>query len=243
MRKGIAACLMAIITVGIALEMRTTTEQMGEKAEFAVVKMGSMTETTLLSGKVGYIDNQPCVAMRNGIISKVHVKAGQEVEKGDLLFTLETAQEERALADVFEKMYFQQNQSGQFGEVAQVFNMSAQSSTGDLMLSVASSRIRASADGVVENVYVEAGSEVSTSQLLGNVHGNEIGLVVETKDYTKFTPGMRASAQIQGETLPLVLKSISVSNPLQASATLCFSAEGVVFPEELLNRKIAVEVV
>ncbi len=159
----------------------------------AVVERGALSRTTLLEGIVSYQDEQPCVSYQAGRVSAVHVRQGQRVHAGDLLFSMDTSAEEAALASISQMLYEQEKLLSGFERAdalaAAVLQSTwdARKTEGELRASIASKQVRAAADGVVAGVYADAGDYVPALSVLGAVRGenrcvtavNRVGGAVE----------------------------------------------------------------
>jgi len=153
--------------------------------ETAVVQRGELVQTLLMSGQVCYSDQQPCISLKSGRIAKVFVEQGQEISKGDLLFKLDSAAEERALASLHEKKYAQKTAIAHLDGTVSAFTLQNElewlNAEKLLLEGIAASQIRAEADGIMEAVYVQEGEYVPEMTLLGTLHG--AGLYIAASAY------------------------------------------------------------
>lgn len=63
----------------------------------ATIQRGNWTKTTLAEGVVQYRQQQPAVCLQGGVLRQICAGEGETVRKGQLLFALDTRQEEAAL--------------------------------------------------------------------------------------------------------------------------------------------------
>ena len=62
-----------------------------------VAQQGDLVRTLVLEGMVRYRQEQTCLSLFQGVVNGVYVQAGQAVHRGDLLFSLDTEQQEAQL--------------------------------------------------------------------------------------------------------------------------------------------------
>jgi len=114
------------------------------------------------------------------------------VNKGDLLFQLDCSAEQEVLSACIQA----RRQREALGQAAAAFALEGQLSLSQLesqaRAGIAASQIRAEADGVVENVYAQAGSYVQQGELLGWMRGTE--LCVQSSGDTERLAMVRAGA-------------------------------------------------
>lgn len=140
-----------------------------------VAARGEWTRTVLVSGTVGY-RRQPCAALQTGILAEVLVSPEQAVQKGDLLFQMDTSAQERALAAVKSARYQQQtllDTEAMAAVIAVQKDLEWQETERQLLDFIETAQVRAHTDGVVENVYAQPGEYVSAGALLGMVREGE----------------------------------------------------------------------
>ncbi|MEG2316663.1 MAG: biotin/lipoyl-binding protein [Clostridia bacterium] len=142
-----------------------------------VAELGDLAQTTLLEGIVCYQGEQPCLSVQAGQVSAVHVRQGQRVAKGDLLFSMDSKAEETALAALSQLRYEREQALSAISAAEPAAALAAQSTwdvrakESELRASIASKQIRTAVDGVMGGVYVSEGSYVAAFGALGTVRG------------------------------------------------------------------------
>lgn len=180
-----------------------------------VVQEGSVIRTVLMNGAVIYRDQQPCICLQGGVVRRIHVRPGQLVKKGDLLFTMDTSSQEAALAAIQQMRYQQQKLNAAdtvLSALAAEREWAWSENETRLRAEIQASQIRAGCDGVVENVYAEEGAYVSASGVLGSVRGCEkqIQATVPVVDAARLCAGTAAIVIREGQTIgTAVLHAIS----------------------------------
>ena len=142
----------------------------------AVAQRGNLVRTQLFSGTVSYAEQQPCISLMAGKIAEVHVSAGQEVRKGDLLLSIDTSAQEQALYALQKSAY---EQAAWLGEKDGLAVLAAQQTLEweknrqELVQMIEMAQVRAEMDGIVEAVYAEPGAYVEAGGVLGGVRGSQ----------------------------------------------------------------------
>ena len=119
----------------------------------AVAARGDLVRSLMLSGSVAYAHQQPCVSLMDGKVASVHVIAGQEIRKGDLLFSLDTSAQQAALAAVKQGAYQQQeslNEHEALTALAAQQTLEWEKAGQELVRIIEMAQIRSPVDGVVE---------------------------------------------------------------------------------------------
>lgn len=160
-----------------------------EAVHTVIIGRGDLVKTTLLEGAISYEAQQPCIALSAGRVSRVNVRQGQRVQKGELLFSMDTAAEEEALS-ALALLKYEREQAAQSAEAVALIEAVSQSdwslrqTEAELKARIAAGQIRANADGVVGGVYVEEGSYVSAMDVLGAVHAEQKCVVASMRATT-----------------------------------------------------------
>lgn len=148
---------------------------------------GDLLQTLTLEGTVAYRHQQICAALSAGVVERVNVKPGQQVKKGDLLFTMDVSAQMEMLAILSRNQYTRQQEA----EWLAAWQEDA-GTEWELRTQIEGAKIRARQDGVVRAVYVEQGDAVTEAGLLGIVSGEEKCVSVLT--YSQDVQGMEAGA-------------------------------------------------
>ena len=110
-----------------------------------------------------------CISLREGVVRTVHAEAGETVQKGQLLFSLDTSAQEKALAALAKMRYA----TGGFDESIAVLALSQEmewlQTEMELRAQIEAAQIRAQSDGVLERVYVQEGQYAAAASLLGSI--------------------------------------------------------------------------
>ncbi|MEA5014646.1 MAG: biotin/lipoyl-binding protein [Candidatus Limiplasma sp.] len=193
----------------------------------AVVERGNLVIAQSLEGRVGYGDEQVCVAPLAGQVAQVNVRQGQAVRKGDVLLRLDTAWEEQALSGL-EQAVYGQNQAlesvqlaGEAMKAVWLQNqLSLQAQMREITLAIEAKTLRASADGVVGQVYVGAGDYAPALSPMLSVRGSQLELSARQRaqESMALQVGMRAVVYAQGEQRAVVTLS-SFDAPALDTAT------------------------
>ena len=102
MSKARASLWMMVVTLAAVAAMLMTPYSPPVSVHTAVVACGDLLQSTLLSGVVTYARQQPMVSLRAGRVKRVYVTAGQQVEKGDLLISMDSSREEALLSSLIQ---------------------------------------------------------------------------------------------------------------------------------------------
>ena len=126
----------------------------------AIVRRGEWTKTTLAEGVVQYRATAARrLSARGGAATSL--RAGRDVRKGQLLFALDTSQEEAALERLSASRHAMEEAVSAFGQEAILWKLSEQleleSQEAALKQSIALKQIRAEQDGVMGPVYRQEG--------------------------------------------------------------------------------------
>ena len=214
MRKGKKAVLMLIGSIAIAVLLVTWPYGAQTEVETAVVQYGDLIQTLLLNGMVRHTQEETYLSVREGTIADVYVVPGQFIRKGDLLMKMDTTEEEKMLAKIYEVKFLQNKalESMDHRAAAVVQNeLTLSEQEAQLRRAVELSYLRAQADGVLEAVYVQNGQKVCAAAVLAASHGEGKQIVAETSSINTFTPGMAAVARTGSKETVLLLKRISAT--------------------------------
>jgi len=143
----------------------------------AAVQNGDLLKTILLSGVAVYRDEQPVISPLQSRITKVHVREGQRVSKGELLFSLDTSSQEAALAAVMQARFAQEKLLGnQENEAILALGVLSDlmQKENELKTLIHSSQIRAAQNGIMQNIYIREGEYAQAAEVLGAVRGTEL---------------------------------------------------------------------
>lgn len=229
MRKGKKALLMLGGSVLTAVLMIAWPVSGSPQVETAVVQSGELIQSVQINGMARYRQEQPCISLKSGVISRVYARAGQPVQRGELLFQMDTQAEEQALSSLYEMRHAYETALRQLDGAVTALTLQKQlewqSRETQLLASINASHIRAAADGVVEAVYVQEGEYAAEKTLLGITRGcdMQIAASVFAADVPGLSLGAAAVARNGSQQIPLVLSKIS---PLDDNGmlTLCFEA-------------------
>ncbi len=196
MRNGKKALLMIAGSLCASAMMALWPVEQALEVEAVVVEQGELVRSQMLLGTVCPAQETPYLSLKDGIISRVYVQAGEKVKKGDLLFKMDTAAEEQALKELY-KM-----QQKSIPAIA----LGWQQKEAELLAAIEASQLRARTDGVMAAVYTEEGSMVAAMTMLGktNGQGKRIAAAVPMAS-SSLMPGMTATA----DQIPLVLSSLT----------------------------------
>ena len=165
----------------------------------AIVRRGEWTKTTLAEGVVQYRQQQPAVCLQGGVLRRVCAQEGENVRKGQLLFALDTSQEEAALERLSASRHAMEEAVSAFGQEATLWKLSEQleleSQEAALKQSIALKQIRAEQDGVMGPVYRQEGELLNAGELLAIVHSTEknVAAVCRTTIVSKIGTGAEAT--------------------------------------------------
>lgn len=176
----------------------------------ARVELGELAVTTMLEGLVVNGSQQPCVALSAGRIENVHVKKGQQVAAGELLFSMDTSVEEHTLAALSQAIFRQERalDSSPYADTVSALAaqslMDAKAQSAQLRAQIELKQVRAAIDGVMGGVYVQPGDYVPEAAALGVVQGagrrvTAMCRAADALDMLGGTPAKLTSAM--GETL------------------------------------------
>ena len=202
MRRSAVASLSIGITV---LFMGFATHQ--DKAitvQTAAIRTGDFLQTLPMIGTVEYEQQHNSFVLRNGKIARVYVKKGQKVKAGELLFTLDTSNEENAMAKLSQLRYQQQS----IRDMGSVVNLMTLQSEYELLRQevelkhrIEASHMRSEAEGVVEAVYIKAGTCAQTGELAVVVRGEEkcINVLADPSELAGIDSGTAAVMTHRGQ--------------------------------------------
>ncbi len=186
-----------------------------------VAQQGDLVRTLVLEGMVRYRQEQTCLSLFQGVVNGVYVQAGQAVHRGDLLFSLDTEQQEAQLESLTKARYAQSSQGMEWLAAWQQ-NGSGLSAEQMLRQQIEAGKIRASADGRVTAVYVQTGDTVATASLLGIVSGREKCVVASARaqEIQGVQPGDAAALSVKGGSVAAVLSAIGAPETNEATAQI-----------------------
>ena len=172
MRRSAVASLSIGITV---LFMGLATHQdEAITVQTAVVKTGDFLQTLPMIGTVEYEQQHNSFVLRNGKIARVYVRKGQKVKAGELLFALDTSNEETAMTKLSQLRY-QQQSIREMGSVANLMTLQNEyellRQDVELKQRIEASHMRSEAEGIVEAVYIKEGTYAQTGELAVVVRG------------------------------------------------------------------------
>lgn len=181
---------------------------------------GDLLRSVLLSGVVSYESQQPCLNAQAGRVAKVHVRAGQRVQAGELLFSMDTSAQEAALASLERARYAQRAALGQQEAVVSALaverELAWQEQERQLRQSIEAASIRAGMDGVLDAVYAVEGEWVEAGSLLGSVRDTAKCVIAQARQTV--CPGTAAALEGRENTLGAAVLS-RVSAPDMESGT------------------------
>lgn len=177
MSRAKASLLMMVTAAATAFMLLTWPVEEQLLVYTVQVQPGELVQSFQTAGVVNYAQLQPCISPKTAKVAAVHVSAGQRVEKGDLLFSLDTSAEEKALAALQQTIHDQQEALEEAepsaAAMAQYFSMEWVEKETKLRAMIDHSAIRAELSGTVEAVYVQEGSYALAQDVLGVVRGEE----------------------------------------------------------------------
>lgn len=194
----------------------------------AVISRGDLVKSARLEGVVAYRKQLPAVSLQAGRLTAVHVREGQRVEKGQLLFALDATEEEQALAALAASRYAQEQALGDYGAAAALVLAREAPAWEEkelaLRRSIAAKRLRADGDGVVEAVCVGEGEYVAAGALLGVVRGEETCVMAVSQAGEQARAGMAALLTLGNDaSVPARLEAVSAPEDGETGARrLCF---------------------
>mgnify|MGYP003295190344 CR=1 FL=1 len=137
---------------------------------------GSLMDTLLLEGVMGYGEERPFVSLQNGIIRRVYVHKGDKVKKGQLLFLMDMEAEEAAMAMVTAEINRLDGMEDALGGLLASRRMELKAQQETLKASIGAKQIRAEKDGVMSLVCCREGDMITQGTVLGSMHGEEAGI-------------------------------------------------------------------
>ena len=165
----------------------------------AVVQRGNWTKTILAEGAVQYRQQQSAVCLQGGVLRRICVREGENVRKGQLLFALDTSQEEAALERLTAGRYAMEEAAAAFGQEAALWKLSErlemENQEAALKQSVALKQIRAEQDGVMGPVYRQEGDLLNAGDVLAVVHstGKNVAAVCRSPVASRIGTGAEAT--------------------------------------------------
>lgn len=199
-KASLLLMLITALTVAVLLALPYTPARV---VRTATVETGDLLRTVLMSGTVGYVHQQFCVNLQPGVVRAVHVQAGQQVQAGQLLFSMDTSAQEAALAS----LYRLKNESAQTVDALAVLTAQNQLEWAEterqLSQAIQAAQIRAEKSGVVEAVYAAQGDHQEGMSLLGSVRSTEKCVIVSAraKDCLRLSKETAAVLEQNGQPL------------------------------------------
>lgn len=217
----------------------------------AVVTVGELTVSCMLEGHTVYGGRQVLLSPVNGRVAQCYAFSGERVAAGDLILRMDSQADEAALAALESQFYqLQQTAKAAAGILpAADLLLAQQQQRLSIRAAIESKQIRTDADGIVENLYVQAGEYVAEGTPLGQIRGEEIRVTATWSGDSSLTPaaGMRAywCAPDGTPQSPLLLESVSISGSdgyLLTFSPLCNAAElpgeGEAAPVQLVMKEL-----
>ena len=199
-KSSLLIILITALTVAALFALPYTPVRLVETAE---VKRGDLLHTVLASGTVSYTSQQACVNLYPGVVRAVHVRMGEQVKAGQLLFSMDTSAQQNSLSALYQMKYeAEQGQSAAAALLVQQRWQQVQTEA-ELLQQVQAAQIRAQMDGIVENVYVSEDSYTDALSLLGSVRseGKCVTVSARMTDCLHLSAGDAAVLERSGRTL------------------------------------------
>lgn len=206
----------------------------------AVVEEGELIQSVLVSGVVAYAHQQPCLTLQPGVVSRVHVKAGQQVIKGELLFEMDASAHVEALAALYGMKH--ELEAGGWALLSAQQRWEWAKTEGELKQAVAASRIRAEQDGVVEAVYISPGDYAEAGAVLGYVRNGEKCIVATGRaaDLTGVGGGSAAALEQLGAA---VVDAVHAPDETGMQQLVLLPSDAALFDGRRAGERITAEVV
>lgn len=199
------------------------------RVQTAVAVRGDLLRSVLLSGTVGYLDQQPCVNAQAGRVARVYARPGQKVRSGELLFAMDTSAQEEALAALEQARYAQraalEGQGGAVTALAVERELAWQEQETTLRQAIELSQVRAGMDGVVEAVYAREGEWLDAAGVLGAVRG-ESRCVTATARLAALPLVQPGAPAALGEMGPAALSRMDAPDVQSGTQRLVFTPAG-----------------
>ena len=147
--------------------------------ETVVAERGMIADTLLLEGVVGYGDEEMLLCLQSGTVKRVYVAPGEKVQRGQLLFLMDTGGEELAMAALAAEMdrLEEMEKTGEpLGELFSLRRAELLARQAELSGSIDAKQIRAVRDGVVGLVCCREGDAVMQGTVMGSIHGEDMGV-------------------------------------------------------------------
>lgn len=225
MPKARASLLMMVttaLTVAVLFLIPFTPETVVQTVR---VQEGSVVRSAFFSGTVAYHNQQPCIALTEGVISKVYAKAGATVGQDDLLFLLDTSLQQKALSTLYGQQHGLMHAAESVAALAEYGAWAQQEQ--QLRTSIEAAQIRAEAGGVVDAVYAKEGMLVEAGTVLGRIRGEEKCVITTGKpeEIATLSAGAAAALSMHGRDAGAAwLESVSapmLTNAAQQTLVFC----------------------
>lgn len=174
----------------------------------APIRRGQIVDTLSLSATVSYLGQMPCVAPVAGQVSEVFVRQGDSVVKGQLLASMDASAEEDALAFLLALQEQQRRALAQMKmpdtvltAVSAQNTLSTMEETQKLRLTIEGKQLRALSNGVVAQVYAQAGDALTAGGMVLSTHAGACELKAQARlaDAARLKNGMQASLYQNGQ--------------------------------------------
>lgn len=229
MSRARASLLMLLTAAATSAMLLTWPSEETLMVHTVQVQPGELVQSISAVGVVGYAQVQPCISSKTARITGVHVSPGQQVKKGDLLFSLDTSAEEKALASlqqaVYHRQYAMKEAESAAAAFAQSFSLEWMEKEAELRAMIENSAIRAEKSGTVEAVYVQEGAFVMAQAVLGIVRGEDkcIEVAGTAVDWLGMPIGTAALVEGNGEQKAMAMLR-SLNAPEDKLQTAVFQA-------------------
>jgi len=177
MSKARISLLLILVSVMIASVLLSIPYSPAVPVRTARVETGAFAETYLLSGTVGYDQEQILFTPLEGVVDRIHVFVGRSVQKGDLIFRLDTSHAEAMLAELtamnfqYETMVRKLDPSMQM--LAQMQNDEKREARQRLLTQIEGSQIRSEMNGTVDRLFLREGQLVNAASAVGRIRSNQ----------------------------------------------------------------------
>lgn len=178
------------------------------RVETAVVQPGELIQSVWLNGYVCYAEETPCVSMFSGQISEIYVEEGERVQKGDLLFRLDSKAKEAELALLYAVKNKHAATSPQYPLFSSMLNQQTEAEWNTacerLKNELACTQIRAEQDGIVADILITQGAWVENLSVLGKIRGEEkcIAVTAGIRDAGLMKTGASVFLKKEDQTFP-----------------------------------------
>ena len=237
MSKSKVSFLLILVTAMLSGALAASVRTPSIQVHTVLIENGTFAEMKRLRGTIGYLEEQFCVVPFAGKVTQVCVEAGQKVQKGELIFRLDSSELEKELVTLCKQ---EEKLKGALRTdnistlaVSSMQNADLQQLRKSLLAQLEGTQLRSDLEGTVEEIFVREGENVQVATVAGRIRGERKQIAVVDQQGLRMEKSTPALVSCDGEQLGIAYFAGSevMSGNVLPGRQLSF-----LFDEERLNQ-------